>query len=79
MDSDNQSHLESKQTVLYMVSWGQAYMLTTTPYKSNLVVVHGLCGTVQDLTWQGHVHAELLVVTNLSYKDLVAISIALQL
>ena len=35
--------------------------------------------TVQDLTWQGHVHAELLVVTNLSYKDLVAISIALQL
>ena len=54
-------------------------MLTTTPYKSNLVVVHGLCGTVQDLTWKGHVHAELLVVTNLSYKDLVAISVALQL
>ena len=53
-------------------------MLTTTLYKSNLVV-HGLCSTVQGLTWQGHVHAELLVVTNLSYKYLVAISVALQL
>ena len=62
-----------------MVCGQQSYMLTTTLYKSNLVVVHGLCSTVQDLTWQGHVHAELLVVTNLSYKDLVAISIALQL
>ena len=49
-------------------------MLTTTLYKSNLVVVHELCSTVQDLTWQGNVHAELLVVTNLSYKHLVAIS-----
>ena len=62
-----------------MVCGQQSYMLTTTLYKSNLVVVHQLCSTVLDLTWQGHVHAELLVVTNLSYKDLVAISIALQL
>ena len=62
-----------------MVCGQQSYMLTTTLYKSNLVVVHGLCSIVRDLTWQGNVHAELLVVTNLSYKDLVAISIALQL
>ena len=39
----------SKQTVLYMVCGQQYYMLTTTLYKSNLVVVHGLCSIVQDL------------------------------
>ena len=50
-----------------MVCGQQSYMLTTTLYKSNLVVVHELCSTVQDLTWQGHVHAKLLVVGNLSY------------
>ena len=49
-------------------------MLTTTLYKCNLVVVHELCSTVQDLTWQGHVHAELLVVTNLFYKHLIALT-----
>ena len=54
----------------------QAYMLTTT--NLNWVVVHRVCSSFDwDLAYllaqKGHVHAELLVVTNLPYKHLVAI------